>query len=61
MPNSAHLCLIDGLIYLSSEAKSRCQGANCGNKKAQFYTALFVVPVLTWKSENLVLFVSTLY
>lgn len=61
MPNSAHLFLIDGLIYLSSEAKSRCLGANCRNKKAQSYAALIVVPVLTWESESLVPFVSTFF
>ena len=46
MPNGAHLFLIDSLIYLSREAKSRYQKQTAEIKKRSPMLRLFVVPVL---------------
>jgi len=44
MPNSAHLFLIDGLIYLSSEAKSRCLEKTVEIKKRSPMLRLLLFP-----------------
>ena len=46
MPNGAHLFLIDSLIYLSREAKSRYQKQTAEIKKRSPMLRLFVVPVI---------------
>jgi len=56
MPNGAHLFIIDCLIYLSSEAKSRYQGETAEIKKRSPMLRLFVVPVFKWGTENFGLF-----
>lgn len=60
MPNGAHLFLIDSLIYLSREAKSRYQRQTAEIKKRSPMLRLFVAPRLHRESENFNIFFSTL-
>lgn len=60
MPNGAHLFIIDCLIYLSSEAKSRCLGQTAEIKKRSPMLRLFVVPLINRESGDFSLFVNTL-
>jgi len=52
MPNSAHLFIIDCLIYLSSGAKSRCLEQTTEIKKRSPMLRLFVVPLIKRESGN---------
>lgn len=67
MLNSAHLFLIyrlflvDGLIYLSREAKSRYQRQTAEIKKRSPMLRLFVVPLLNRETRFFSLYMSTVY
>jgi len=60
MPNCAHLFLIDSLIYLSREAKSRCLRQTAEIKKRSPMLRLFVVPTLYREQKVLALAVNIL-
>ncbi|GIC81558.1 hypothetical protein FMO003_18390 [Moritella sp. F3] len=51
MPNGAHLFIIDCLIYLSSEAKSRCLRQTAEIKKRSPMLRLFVAPLISGDAE----------
>lgn len=60
MPNSAHLFIIDCLIYLSSGAKSRCLEQTTEIKKRSLMLRFFVVPLIKRESGNFSLRVNIL-